>query len=212
LVKQHLDIIRTGLAVGALRSKSAGPPIHFTISDDAPNFVDLTKNHQLCWVHEIRKYKLCEVFKRIESETLEKLLHEWRKFYGLLQEFKLKETRELRLKIRSEFKRICFSFTLVKPLDEQLRRTWENREGLLLFLKYPQLPLQNNLAERDIRERVIKRKISLQNRSLGGLRSWDLMLSLASTCRKLNLSFWNYLEDRITKREAIPYLGKLVNP
>jgi hypothetical protein len=212
LVKQHSDIIRTGLAVGALRSKSAGPPIHFTISDDAPNFVDLTKNHQLCWVHEIRKYKLCAVFKRIESETLEKLLHEWRKFYGLLQEFKLKETRELRLKIRSEFKRICFSFTLVKPLDEQLRRTWENREGLLLFLKYPQLPLQNNLAERDIRERVIKRKISLQNRSLGGLRSWDLMLSLASTCRKLNLSFWNYLEDRITKREAIPYLGKLVNP
>jgi hypothetical protein len=211
LAKQQQDIIRTGLAVGALRSKSAGPPIHFTISDDAPNFVDLTKNHQLCWVHEIRKYKLCEVFKRIESETLEKLVSEWRKFYGLLLKFKANCSAELRRKIREEFRRICSIKTLVKPLDEQLRRTWENRKSLLLFLKYPQLPLHNNQAELDIRERVIKRKISLQNRSLAGVKAWDLMLSLASTCRKLNLSFWNYLEDRISKRETIPYLGKLVN-
>ncbi len=47
--------------------------------------------------------------------------------------------------------------------------------------------------------------------TLAGVNAWDLMLSLASTCRKLNLSFWNYLEDRISKRETIPYLEKLVN-
>lgn len=211
LEKKQKDIIRTGMAIGALRSRQLGPPIHFTISDDAPNFVDLTKNHQLCWVHEIRKYKLCEVFKRIESETLEKLVSEWRKFYCLLLKFKANVSDELRTKIREEFKRICSIQTLVKPLDEQLQRTWENRDGLLLFLKYPQLPLENNQAERDIRERVIKRKISLQNRSLEGVKAWDLMLSLVSTCRKLNLSFWNYLEDRMTQREAIPYLGKLIN-
>jgi hypothetical protein len=57
---------------------------------------------------------------------------------------------------------------------------------------------------------VIKRKISLQNRSIQGGQAWDLMLSLASTCRKLDLSFWRYLEDRISGRESIPYLGKLV--
>ncbi len=37
-------IIRTGLAIGAVRSKSAGPPIHSLISDDAPNIVNLTKS------------------------------------------------------------------------------------------------------------------------------------------------------------------------
>ena len=131
LCKQHQDTIRTGLAIGALRSKIARSSIHFTISDDAPNFVRLTKNHQLCWVHEIRKYKLCEVFKRIESETLEKLVQPWRTFYGHSLEFKCTQTRELRLKVRSEFKRICSIKTLVKPLDNQLKRTWENREGLL---------------------------------------------------------------------------------
>ncbi len=211
LEKRQFDFIRTGCAVGAMKSKTLGPPVNFIISDDAPNFVSLVKNHQLCWVHEIRKYKLCEVFKRIESETLEKLVSEWRSFYKLLLDFKNNQTRDLRMKIRSEFNRICSIKTLVKPLDEQLQRTMENKEGLLLVLKYPQLPLHNNQAEGDIRERVIKRKISLQNRSHEGMKAWDLMLSLASTCRKINLSFWRYLEDRISMKESIPYLGKLVN-
>jgi hypothetical protein len=209
LSKEKLGVIRTGLAIGALRS--AGPPINFLISDDAPNFVDLVKNHQLCWVHEIRKYKLCEIFKRIESETLEKLVGQWRKFYKLILQFKKNHTKELRKRIREEFKRICYQKTLVKPLDDQLKRTYENKEGLLLFLKYPQIPVHNNQAENDIRERVIKRKISLQNRSEQGIKAWDLMLSLASTCRKIKLSFWNYLKDRVLQREAIPYLGKIIN-
>lgn len=209
--KKQLDIIRTACAIGAIRSNTIGSPIKFLISDDAPNFVDIVKNHQLCWVHEIRKYKLCEVFKRIESETLETLLNQWRAFYHLMKTFKNNQTRELRMKVRSEFDRICAIKTLVRPLDEQLERTKKNRAELLLFLKYPQLPLHNNMAEVDIRERVIKRKISMQNRSLEGMKAWDLMLSLSSTCRKINLSFWNYLEDRIAMREAIPYLGKVIN-
>jgi hypothetical protein len=100
---------------------------------------------------------------------------------------------------------------MVKPLDEQLLRTRDNKKSLLLFLKYPQLPLHNNQAEIDIRERVVKRKITLQNRPLDGMKAWDLMLSLASTCRKIDLSFWRYFEDRISMREAIPYLGKVIN-
>lgn len=211
LSKNQLDIVRTGCAVGALRSRIVGSPIKFIISDDAPNFVGLVPNHQLCWVHEIRKYKLCEVFKRIESESLDKLLEEWGTFYRLMKKFKNAPSSGLRIKVRSEFNRICSLKTLVKPLDEQLSRTKANEEGLLLFLKYPQLPLHNNMAEIDLRERVIKRKISLQNRSLEGMEAWDLMLSLVSTCRKLNFSFWRYLEDRISRRESIPYLGKIVN-
>lgn len=211
LSKKQLDIARTACAVGALRSRATGSPVKFIISDDAPNFVGLVENHQLCWVHEIRKYKLCEVFKRIESETLEKLIDQWRSFYKLMKRFKNIQTPELRMKVRSEFDRICSITTLVKPLDEQLARTKANKKELLLFLKYPQLPLHNNMAEIDIRERVIKRKISMQNRSLKGMKAWDLMLSLASTCRKIKLSFWRYLEDRISMKETIPYLGKVIN-
>ncbi len=210
VTKKQKDIVRTAGALSYANSRANGPPIRFLISDEGTNFNGLHRNHQLCWVHEIRKYKLCEVFKRIESETLEKLVRQWRAFYKLMKRYRNNPDTVKRIQIRSEFERITSLKTLVKPLDAQLGRTRKNRDKLLLFLKYPQLPLDNNLCERDLRERVIKRKISLQNRSLKGMKSWDLMLSLASTCRKINLSFWRYLEDRISQREEIPYLGKLV--
>lgn len=184
--------------------------LKFLITDDAPNFKGLVRNHQLCWVHEIRKYKLCEVFKKIESKTLERLVNEWRKFYKMMKNYKRNPTPDGKIKVEKEFDRIVAIRTLVKPLDKQLDLTKKLRPNLLLFLKYSFIPLDNNQIERDLREKVIKRKISLQNRSRKGVKAWDLMLSLASTCRKLNLSFWDYLEDRISKREAIPYLGKLV--
>jgi hypothetical protein len=190
-----------------LRANELGPPIRFLVSDDRTNFVDLIKNHQLCWVHEIRKYKLSEVFKRVEFETLDEFVLEWQNFYKLMKYYKNNVSATLRIKIGSEFDRITSSFTGVKILDEQLGRTKKKIKKLLLFLKYPQLPLHNNLSENDLRERVIKRKISLQNRSIQGVKSWDLMLSLSSTCRKINLSFWRYLEDRISFREAIRISG-----
>lgn len=210
VTKVQRDIVRTGCALSFANSTENGPPIRFLISDEGTNFISLIKNHQLCWVHEIRKYKLCELFKRIESETLEKLLIQWRAFYKLMKRYRNNPCAIQRIKIRSEFDRITKIKTFIKALDAQLARTRKNKDKLLLFLKYPQLPLDNNLCERDLRERVIKRKISLQNRSLQGVKAWDLMLSLASTCRKIDLSFWRYLEDRISRRESIPYLGKLI--
>ena len=210
VTKKQRDIVRTAFAISALRANKLGPPIRFLVSDDGTNFVDLIKNHQLCWVHEIRKYKLSEVFKKIEFETLDKLVLEWQAFYKRMKFYKNNVSATLRIKIRSEFDRITSKKTGVKVLDEQLQRTRKKIKKLLLFLKYPQLPLHNNLSENDLRERVIKRKVSLQNRSMQGMKAWDLMLSLSSTCRKINLSFWRYLEDRISSREVIPYLGKLV--
>ena len=198
------------VAKKALGRGSRGSPIRFLISDDAPNFKGLIKNHQLCWVHEIRKYKLNEVFKRVDFETLDLVIKEWRKLYGLMKQYVSGPSLELKNLIKSEFERITTAKTCVKPIDEQLLRTAKNKDKLLLFLRYPQLPLHNNQAELDIRERVIKRKISLQNRSKEGMKAWDVMLSLCSTCRKLNISFWEYLEDRVSLREELPYLGQVI--
>jgi hypothetical protein len=211
LSKYQHDIIRTGCALGALHSKKDGSRIKFLISDDAPNFFTLVPNHQLCWVHEIRKYKLFEFSTGERVKVINDLLLEWRYLYQKMKNFKNAPSDHKRFVIKTEFDRICKTPTYIKAIDDQLKRTLSNKEKLLLFLKYPQLPLHNNMAESDVRERVIKRKISLQNRSKDGMKSWDLMLSLASTCRKLELSFWRYLEDRLTQKEAIPFLGKVLN-
>ncbi len=184
--KDELDIIRTAGAISALRSN--GPPIRFLISDDGTNFVDLIKNHQLCWVHEIRKYKKMPFVHEVHRGQLEELIKRWQHLYKQMKRFKNSPTDEQRRDIRSKFDEICSIKTGFEDIDQQLIRTKENEQKLLLFLRYPQVPLHNNLCENDLRERVIKRKISLQNRSLKGVQAWDLMLSLASTCRKINLS------------------------
>ena len=209
--KKQRDIIKTACAISVLRTNLLGPKIRFLISDDAGNFKDLIKNHQLCWVHEIRKYKLCGIFKDAESVFLDDIINEWINFYKLMKRFRNNLTQVLREKVRSEFDRITSLRTGINLIDKQLERTKLKKDKLLLFLKYPQVPLHNNLSENDLRERVIKRKISLQNRSLEGMKAWDLMLGLASTCRKIEVSFWKYLEDRISSRETIPYLGRIIN-
>ena len=156
------------------------------------------------------KFALNEVDLKGVNPNLDKVLDKWRSLYKKMKRFSRSPNSELREEIREEFDTIVEDKTKIKLIDKQLDLTNKLKDKLLLFLKYPQLPLNSNMVERDLRERVIKRKISLQNRSLDGVRAWDLILSLMSTCRKINLSFWNYLEDRISKREEIPYLGKLV--
>jgi hypothetical protein len=205
--KDELDIVRSAAAISALRRDKK---IKFLISDDGTNFVDIIKNHQLCWVHEIRKYKKLPLAHEVLIKELDKVLDKWRSLYKKMKRFSRSPNNELRKEIREIFDQIVEDKTKIRVIDKQLDLTRKLKDKLLLFLKYPQLPLHSNMVERDLRERVIKRKISLQNRSWDGVKAWDLMLSLMSTCRKINLSFWNYLEDRISKREEIPYLGKLV--
>jgi hypothetical protein len=85
-----------------------------------------------------------------------------------------------------------------------------NKEELLLVLKHPELPLHNNLSERDIREYVKKQKISGGTRSNEGRQCRDTFASLKKTCRKLKVNFWNYLMDRHSKKFNIPWLPTLI--
>ena len=79
-----------------------------------------------------------------------------------------------------------------------------------LVLDRPDLPLHNNLSEGDIREYVKRRKISGGTRSEDGRRGRDTFASLKKTCRKLGLSFWHFLMDRILNAGHIPTLASLI--
>ncbi|HJN53033.1 MAG TPA: hypothetical protein QF924_21560, partial [Pseudomonadales bacterium] len=69
----------------------------------------------------------------------------------------------------------------------------------------------NNLSERDIREYVIKRKISGSTRSELGRKCRDTFASLKRTCKKQGDSFWDYLTDRTTIAGTIPPLADLIS-
>ena len=79
---------------------------------------------------------------------------------------------------------------------------------MLKVLDKPELPLHNNASEQDIREFVTKRKSSGSTRSDEGRRCRDTFASLKKTCRKLGVSFWDYLTDRVGGTNLIPTLGE----
>lgn len=88
------------------------------------------------------------------------------------------------------------------------------------MLERPGIPLHTNASENDLRSfvtsalslaMIAQRKISGGTMSRDGRVARDTMLGLMKTCRKLGLSFWQYLGDRIgLEGQAIPPLAALV--
>ena len=112
--------------------------------------------------------------------------------------------------LERDFDRLFTQRTGWAELNTALGKIHGKREQLLLVLDHPEIPLHNNLSENDIRQYVKKRKISGGTRSVLGRRCRDTFLSLKTTCRKLGVTFWAYLQDRINGRNQIPSLPTLL--
>jgi len=77
-------------------------------------------------------------------------------------------------------------------------------------LDRPEIPLHNNLSESDIREDAKRGKVSGSTRSDMGRKRRDTFISLKKTCRKLGVSFWQYLHDRVARINAIARLSERI--
>jgi hypothetical protein len=94
-----------------------------------------------------------------------------------------------------------------------LKRLLGRKDELLRVLKRPEIPLNTNASENDIRAFVTKRKISGGTVSDRGRQARDVMLGLAKTCMKLKIPFFDYLGARLgIPGPEIPNLATLVSP
>jgi transposase len=66
---------------------------------------------------------------------------------------------------------------LLRSLEDKRQQWW-------YFLEYPHIPPDNNLAERDLRLAVTKRKISGGSRSMERFEQTAKLLSVVQTCRR----------------------------
>jgi hypothetical protein len=82
-----------------------------------------------------------------------------------------------------------------------------------VVLERPEVPLHTNGSENDIRAIVTRRKVSGGTRSEAGKQARDTFLGLMKTCRKLGISYWDYLGNRLKVPNAknVPPLPELVN-
>ncbi len=180
------------------------------VSDDAPQFKLLGFVHGLCWVHAERKVSRLIPLTSKHKQAVEKVRDQIWKFYKRLQAYGATPRESQRTRLAAQFNRITLQRTGYPALNEALALLHAKRDGLLAVLEHPHLPLHNNLSENDIREIARLRKVSGGTRSDLGRRCRDTFQSLKKTCRKLGVSFWQFLKDRLTGAATIPPLPDLM--
>lgn len=197
-------------AHGLLRDDTA------ILSDGAPQF-DIGLAHYLCWVHEERLYRKLPVWTRTNRVAVEKVRHGIWRTYRLLRAYCRRPTRARRAAVERRFERTFRPNTTIPVIDNQISRSLNNRHKLLGVLDRPDVPLHNNQRENDLRASVRRRKISSGTRSDAGRDCRDAFLTLMKTCQRHNISFWDYLGDRLgvprtLPVQSLPPLARQTNP
>lgn len=189
------------------------PIVHTLVSDDAAQFRHIANWHSLCWVHAGRIIKKINSPIPIFQETIDKVLDEFWSYYRTLLEFQIEPEKFNADELQEQFDKIFSQKTGFIPLDKILQSLFNNKEKLLLVLKFPQTPLHNNSAELGARNAVRKRDVSLHTNSQEGTKAVDTSLTIIQTAKKLGVNVRDYIHDRITKNEmeklAITLLKKV---
>jgi hypothetical protein len=119
-------------------------------------------------------------------------------FYADLKVYRANPTARRRSEMRASLDRIFLRTTGFASLDRLLLRLHANRAKLLMVLDHPEIPLHTNGAENDIRCQVTKCQVSGGTKTDTGRDCRDTFLGLGKTCKKLCVSFWDYLGARLS--------------
>ncbi len=166
--------------------------------------------HSLCWKHAERPLVKLKSYNPVQQSQLENRKTAFWQLYQSLKAYKQNPDDDLVVKLKKQFDSLCEPVVNYSSLNQLLEKLRENKDQLLVVLLRPNSSLHNNDSERDIREYVKRRKISAGTRSENGRLARDTFLSLKKTCRKLEISFWDYLQDRLQNLNNIPTLSEIM--
>jgi hypothetical protein len=204
--KQRQRILEAA-ALCAYRAQGEIPVVDTLLADDAPQFGSITERLALCWVHEGRHYKKLSPYLPQHRQVLVAFRKEFWEYYRQLRAYQQAPTVEEAERLSLEFDRLFATRTGYELLDERIAKTGGKKQELLVVLEHPEVPLHNNAAELAARRRVRKRDVSFGPRSEAGRRAWDTMQTLSATARKLGISFYHWLSDRVSERNEMPSLA-----
>lgn len=207
--QQRTRIIEAA-AIAFYHQQTDWPVVQTLVCDDAPQFKLLTDGIALCWVHEGRHYKKLTPYVACHQKALDDFLDDFWNYYRNLLAYKDSPSQQTSEKLRSEFWKLFDTKSGYQQLDERKRLTLLKSSELLIVLEHPELPLHNNPAELAARTMVQRRNISYATQTLEGTQAWDTFMSLVATTRKLGISFFKYVRDRISQLGNIPSLGTII--
>ena len=113
-------------------------------------------------------------------------------------------------KLRQDFDELFATRTGYEALDQRIAKTESNRHDLLTVLSEPLVPLHNNASELGARVSARRRDVSLHSRSKRGVRAMDVFTTLVQTLKKLGLSAYAYLRDRLSRSLERPALAQSI--
>ena len=211
LPEQQRKWIVDALAVAAYHAQTEWPVIRLLLGDDAPQWSWLTEDLALCWVHEGRHYKKLTPWVATHREAMDEFLEQFWEYYDELLAYREQPSESERARLEAAFDSLFATTIDYWALSERIAKTRAKKAALLLVLEHPEIPLHNNAAELGARQRVRKRDVSFGPRTVEGAQAWDTFLSLADTTRKLGVSFYHYIHDRIRGDQQIAPLADLID-
>jgi len=181
------------------------------VCDNAPQFNNIAKHKALCWVHEGRHYKKLNPIFSQHKTILDEFIAKFWGFYRALLDYKAYPSTEKALQLSERFDVIFTEKTGYRQLDDRIAKTYANKPALLLVLEFPFLPLHNNTAELGARYQARHRDINLQTKNKKGTDAKDTFATIVQTARKLKVTFFDYIKDRISKKYEMPSLASLIS-
>jgi len=200
-------ILEASAITAYLNSSNA---VKILLTDDAPQFKQITELLALCWIHDGRHYKKLSPIIVIHQKKLKIFLDRYWNYYHELLAYKKKPSKVFFNKLAKEFDMLFSTITGYTQLDERIARTKLKKDSLLLVLKYPDLPLHNNNSELGARAQARYRDISFQTKNIKGTESKDTFMTIVETAKKLKVNAYNYIFDRISELFKLPSLANLV--
>jgi cell division septum initiation protein DivIVA len=205
----RLRIMEAG-AIAYYHAQTETPVVQRLLSDNGPEYKRITEEQGLCWIHEGRIYKKLKPVVPLYQDEVDKFLNDYWDYYEKLLYYKDNPTLEMAQSLSLEFDQLFSRQTIYAELNERIKKTKAKKSELLLVLKYPELPLHNNMAELGARAQARKRDVSLHTITEEGTKSQDTFLTIAQTAKKLGVSAYKFIKDRISRKFEMPSLASLI--
>jgi hypothetical protein len=205
----RLDIAQAA-AIVFYRQQTEVPVVPTLVCDDARQFKFVTENLALCWIHQGRHYARLTPVVPSHAEQLSAFQERFWDYYASLQRYRDGPSPAEAERLRREFETLFSTQTGYDALDAQIAKTRTKQAELLTVLSHPEVPLHNNPAELGSRVSARRRDVSLHSKTARGARAMDIFTTLVQTCKKLGVSAYAYLRDRLLQARKIPRLAILI--
>jgi len=207
--KLHVRLSTEGALLGQIIEQGVSPKL-VILSDGAQQFEILV--HASCWIHAERPLARVVPYNDAHRAAIAQVRQQIWELYKDLKAYRAQPDPAQKPLLEARFDALVGQQTdYPTSIGQVLKSMRDYKADLLLVLDRPEVPLHNNGTESIIRGYVKTRKISGSTRSELGRRCRDTFASLKKTCRKLGVSFWTFLVDRLGGFNQIPRLATLIH-